>query len=556
MTKTGEDHGSIAAPKSPLSVALFRGLWLANLISSLGYMIQSVGASWLMLEMTSSPPMVALVQTSITLPIMLLSLLSGAIADNMNRRRVMLAAQCFMLAVSLSLAILTFLGFASPSLLLTFTFLIGCGTTLNTPAWQASVGDIVPKSSLPAAVALNSAAFNMARSAGPALGGAIVAFAGPAAAFLANCATYPLLIGVLLRWRPLEETRTLPRERIGSAMMIGLRYVLMSPNQRRVIARAMMFSVCASAIPALLPVIVRDVLSGTAVTYGLLLGAFGIGAVAGALSSAPLRRHLSVNLIVSIAAAVAAVGSAVTGLATNIWLTLPALVLVGGAWILALSTLNVTVQLASPRWVLARAISLYQMAAFGGIAIGSSGVGLVATGFGVTGAMLVAAALLSIVVVLARTGPLPDIDHLNLDPLQIWQEPLTGFPIAPGSGPIAVSIHYEIPPSSISDFLSAMNERRRIRLRDGAKRWTLYRDLSETGSWVERYHVATWLDYVRHNQRRTHADAANADAILGLHAGLEPPKVYRRVQVDTEANGATVGTGDGSVYAQPMPGSP
>ncbi|MEO8723936.1 MAG: MFS transporter [Sphingobium sp.] len=553
---TGENHGSAAVPRSPLSVALFRGLWLANLISSLGYMIQSVGASWLMLELTSSPPMVALVQTSITLPIMLLSLLSGAIADNLDRRRVMLTAQCFMLAVSSSLAILTYHGFASPFVLLAFTFLIGCGTTLNTPAWQASVGDIVPKHSLPAAVALNSAAFNIARSAGPALGGAIVAFAGPAAAFLANCATYPLLIGVLLRWRPKEEIRTLPRERIGSAMMNGLRYVIMSPNQRRVIARAMMFTVCASAIPALLPVIVRDVLGGTAITYGALLGAFGAGAVAGALSSAPLRRRMSVNLIIAIAAAVAAAGGAVTGLSTSIFLTVPALIVVGGAWIMALSTLNVTVQLASPRWVLGRSISLYQMAAFGGIAIGSSGAGLAATHVGVMGAMLAAAALLSIVTILGRTAPLPDIDHLNLDPLKKWREPDNGLPIAPQSGPIAVTIHYEIPPSSIGDFLSAMNERRRIRLRDGAKRWTLYRDLTDTGRWIERYHVATWLDYVRHNQRRTNADAANAEAILALHTGPEPPKVYRRIQVDTEANSGAMETGHGSLYSQSIPVAP
>lgn len=252
----------------------------------------------------------------------------------------------------------------------------------------------------------------------------------------------------------------------------------------------------------------------------------------------------------------AAAGSAVTGLSTSIFLTEPALILVGGAWILALSTLNVTVQLASPRWVLARAISLYQMAAFGGIAIGSSGFGLVATHVGLKGAMLAAAALLSTAIILGRTSPLPDIDHLNLDPLQKWQEPDTGLPIAPGSGPIAVTIHYEIRPSSIADFLFAMNERRRIRLRDGAKRWTLYRDLADTETWIERYHVATWLDYVRHNQRRTHADAANAEAILGLHAGPEPPKIYRRIQVDTEANRGTAETGDRSLYVQSTPGVP
>lgn len=507
-----------------------------------------------MLELTSSPRMVALVQTSITLPIMLLSLFAGAVADNLDRRRVMLMAQCFMMAVSVLLALLTYLGFASPYMLLTFTFLIGCGTALNGPAWQASVGDIVPKSMLPAAVTLNSAAFNMARSTGPAMGGAIVAFAGAAAAFSVNCLSYFGLIAVLLRWRPKESPNALPPERIGSAMMAGLRYVVMSPHMLKVMARAIMFSVCASAISALMPVIASDLLKGNAITYGILLGAFGAGAVGGAVLSSPLRDRLSADGVVSLASAVMTVGGAIAAVSANIFLTIAALMIAGAAWILVLSTLNVTMQLASPRWVVARAISLYQMAAFGGMAIGSTLFGMVASHIGVTWALLIACILLGISVILGRFIPLPQVDDLNLDPLQKWREPHTNVPVEPRNGPVAVTIHYEIEVANIPRFLAIMNERRRIRRRDGAKRWTLYRDLSNPKLWIERYHVATWLDYVRHNQRRTNTDAANMANIIALHCGENPPLVFRRIQVSPDTYNIA-GTSDEGLYSQPLPGN-
>ena len=270
---------------SPLTVPIFRDVWVANLVSNFGGLIQSVGASWMMVSLASSPQLVALVQTSATLPIMLLSLWAGAVADNLDRRLVMLCAQSFMLIVSVTLAACAWLGVLSPWVLLGFTFLIGCGAAFNGPAWQASVGDMVPRPALPGAIALNAMGMNIARSVGPAIGGLIVAAAGAASAFLFNAVSYVGLIVVLARWRPVTPPRLLPRERLGVAMGAGLRYVAMSPNLRVVMLRAGLFGLAASAVPALMPLVARDLMGGGALTYGVLLGGFGMGAVGGALAS-------------------------------------------------------------------------------------------------------------------------------------------------------------------------------------------------------------------------------------------------------------------------------
>ena len=256
MSSVRSDPTETAAPPpSAFRHAIFRQVWVASLFSNFGALVQAVGAAWLMTTLSSSPQQVALVQASTTLPIMLLSLWAGAVADNHDRRLVMLGAQCFMLLVSITLAVCAWFGVLTPWLLLGFTFLIGCGGAFNNPAWQASVGDMVPRSVLPNAVALNSMGFNIARSVGPAIGGAIVAAAGAAAAFVLNAFTYVGLIVVLLRWRPERAPRRLPRERTGIAMSAGLRYVAMSPDLRLVMLRAALFGVAASAVPALMPLI-------------------------------------------------------------------------------------------------------------------------------------------------------------------------------------------------------------------------------------------------------------------------------------------------------------
>ncbi|MBD8677783.1 MFS transporter [Sphingomonas sp. CFBP 13720] len=519
-------------PGSPLSIPIFRAIWIASMTSNFGGLIQSVGASWMMTSLASSPQMIALVQASTTLPIMLLSLWAGAVADNLDRRRVMLAAQGFMLAVSIALAVCAWRGLLSPWLLLSFTFLIGCGTAINGPAWQASVGDMVPRTVLPSAVALNSMGFNIARSMGPAIGGAIVAAAGAAAAFLTNALSYVGLIAVLARWRPERPPRLLPRETLGLAMAAGLRYVRMSPSIRTVLIRAALFGVAASAVPAMMPLIARDLVTGGPLTYGALLGAFGMGAVAGAVGSVRLRRRWPTERVVRVAAAALATGAAVAAISPFLPLTLIALLLAGAGWVLALSTFNVTVQMAAPRWVVARALALYQMAAFGGMTIGSWLFGSIADDHGVATALFVAAGVQLSSIVAGFRLPLPDIETANLDP-RGWETPDTSVPVEPRSGPVVVTIDYRIAPADIVAFLNVMAERRRIRRRDGAHHWALLRDLNDPDLWIERYHVSTWLDYIRHNQRRTLADHANSEALLALHRGDGPPRVHRMIERQT-----------------------
>ncbi|MDX3899838.1 MAG: MFS transporter [Sphingobium sp.] len=515
---------------SPLSIPIFRAVWIASMASNFGGLIQSVGASWMMMSLSRSEQMVALVQASTTLPIMLLSLAAGAIADNYDRRLVMLGAQFFMLLVSAGLALAAWAGWLSPWALLGFTFLIGCGTALNGPAWQASVGEMVPRVALPNAVALNSMGFNIARSVGPAVGGVIVAAAGAAAAFLTNALSYVGLIAVLVRWRPEGSASPLPRERVDMAMRAGVRYVVMSPNIRVVLLRAMLFGLVASAVPALMPVVARDLMTGGALTYGLLLGAFGIGAVGGALASGRLRRALPTERIVRVSILVMALGSLGAGLSQWLLLAVPALMLAGAGWVLTLSTFNVTVQMAAPRWVVARALSLYQMAAFGGMAAGSWLFGTLAEDHGVEPALMIAAAGLTIVAALGLILPLPQTGGEDLELLGRWTEPETVVPVEGRSGPVVITIEYRIAPGSVVPFLSVMSERRRIRRRDGAHGWTLMRDLGDPQLWIERYHVSTWLDYVRHNQRRTHADLENSEAIQALHQGDKPPVVHRMIE--------------------------
>jgi MFS family permease len=522
-----------APSPSPFAVPIFRMVWFSSMASNFGGLIQSVGASWMMTSLASSPQMIALVQASTSLPLMLLSLWAGAVADNLDRRKVMLAAQAFMLLVSVILSAGAWLGMLTPWSLLIFTFLIGCGTAINGPAWQASVGDMVPRPALPGAIALNSMGFNIARSLGPAIGGVIVAAAGAAAAFLVNAISYVGLIAVLFRWRPDLPPRLLPRERLGVAMAAGIGYVARSPHIRIVLIRAALFGFAASAIPALMPLIARDLVAGGPLTYGMLLGSFGIGAVGGALISGHLRKACSTETIVRIAAISLAVGGLVTAFTGHLVIALFALALAGSGWVLALSTFNVSVQMASPRWVVARALALYQMFAFGGIAAGSWIFGMIAETHGTVAALQIAAVVQLLSVLAGLILPLQRISDADLDPLDLWREPDTVVPVEARSGPIIITIEHRIPTANIVPFLAAMSERRRIRLRDGAHGWSLMRDLSDPQLWLERYHVATWLDYVRHNQRRTKADMANSDTIRTLRAPGTEPVVHRMIERQT-----------------------
>lgn len=520
---------------SPLRYPVFRGVWLASSLSNIGGLIQSVGASWLMLLIAGSADMVALVQAAVTLPIMLLSLLAGAMADNFDRRKVLLAAQLFMLAASIALAVCAWLELITPWLLLLFTFLIGCGMAFTAPAWQAAVGDMVPRAELPGAVALNSMGYNIARSLGPAIGGVIVAAAGSVAAFAVNAASYIPLIAVLARWRPAPNPSLLPRETLGTAMGSGVRYVAMSPVIRTVLVRSATFCLGAGAVMALLPVVAKELVSGGPLTLGLLLGAFGVGAVASALCVAELRRRLTTEAIVQWSGTALAVATALIALSTNLAATMAALLLAGAGWLLTLSTFNVTVQLSAPRWVVARALSLYQMAAFGGLAVGSWLWGECATDLGVRTALLLSAVVVLAFALLARWLPLTQFVDRNLDPLRRWKEPSTAVPVDSRTGPVVITVEYVIREEDALEFLRAMGERRRIRRRDGARNWRLLRDLADPQLWIERYETPTWLDYVRLNSRLTQDDAVVPERLRALHRGPGGPRVRRVIERQTSS---------------------
>lgn len=395
---------------APFAFPAFRAIWTANLVSNIGSMIQSVGAAWLMTDLTRSHQLVALVQASVTIPVLMLGVFAGAIADNYDRRKVMLAAQVAMLVASALLAALTWRGAIGPLSLLALTLAVGCGTALNGPAWQASVRLQVGPGALAQAISFNAIAFNLARSAGPALGGLLISLTGPAPAFALNSVSYLALIVVLLRWRP--ELPARERRPMLASIRVGLAFCAGSSPVRRVLVRGFVFGFGAAGVQALLPLVVRERLHGSAVDYGLLLGAFGIGSILTALWVAPARRRWGSEAVVT--CATLAFALAVVPLATTVSLgvSLVSVLVAGGGWVATLTSLNVAMQLRSPEAILGRCLAIYQAATFGGMALGAWSAGLVSDLAGLAPAILAAALLLlASLPLLRRLAPMPARDE-------------------------------------------------------------------------------------------------------------------------------------------------
>ena len=521
------------SPLDLLENSTYRMLWSATLVSNLGTLVQTVGAGWMMTSIATSPVQVALVAASNTLPVMLFALPAGALADSFDRRRLMIFAQIFMFTVSVGLAIAAWLDVLTPWTLLAFTFLIGCGTALNNPAWQSSVRDIVPRESVPSAVLLNSMGFNLMRSVGPAFGGFIVSVAGVALAFAVNAASYVFLLAALFFWRRPPPEMRLPREPFMLALSAGVRYVGMSPNLLRVLSRGFLFGFGAVAVLALLPLIARQILEGTAITYGLLLGSYGVGAIAGALSSLKLRSMFDNEHIVRGGFIAVAAALFVLSQSTSLILDCLVLTIAGAGWLLALSLFNVTVQLSTPRWVVGRALAIYQSCVFGGMALGSWLWGGFAESHGSSTSLAIAGVMLLAGGAVGFFYQLPEVGGDELDPLGRFREPELRLDLKTRSGPIMVMVDYEIDQKDVPRFLSLMADRRRIRIRDGARQWSLLRDLENPDIWTETYHVATWIEYVRHNERRTKGDAEVTEKLRELHKGEGAIRVHRMIERQT-----------------------
>ncbi|MDA9481476.1 MFS transporter [Bradyrhizobium sp. CCBAU 11445] len=514
---------------APLQHRTFRRVWLASLLSNLGILVQGVGAAWAMTQMTASADKVALVQTAMTLPVMLIAIPAGAIADMHDRRVVALAALSIALAGAAALTTFAWFDLVTPNLLLLLCFVVGSGMALMGPAWQSSVSEQVPTDILPAAVALNSVSYNIARSVGPAIGGIVVASAGAVAAFALNALLYLPLIGTLCLWQRLAEPSRLPPEKLGRAMVSGVRYIRNSPSIKIVLTRAMITGVLGGAIIALMPLVVRDLLHGGAQTYGLMLACFGLGAVIGALNITEVRKRMTGEAAIRACALSMGGAIAAVALSRNPMLTAAALILAGAVWIMAATLFNIAVQLSAPRWVAGRSLAAYQAAGSGGVAVGSWGWGHLTDAAGVETALLVSAALMLASPLIGLWLRMPRI-YAHVNDAEKLADPEVRLALTGRSGPLVVEIEYRVAQENARAFHNLMQEVQLSRQRNGAYGWSIARDIADPELWTERYHCPTWLDYLRHRDRATQSEREMEGRVIALHVGPNPVRVRRMLE--------------------------
>jgi MFS family permease len=484
---------------------IFRALWIAQFASNVGTWMQTVGAQWLLID--QSPLLVSLVQTASSLPVVVLALPAGAWADLVDRRRLLLGAQFGMFVAAAALAGSTFLGAVSPVVILTLTFILGCGNAVASPAWQAIQPDLVDRAVLPQAAALNGVNMNLARAVGPALGGVIVATAGAGWVFALNAVSFVGIAAVVARWRAPERIDQGSRERLVEALRAGGRYVRHALIVRRLLYRAILFIPAASAVWALLPVVAARNLGLGSAGYGLLLGMVGIGAVAGALAVPRLRARVGTAQLVTGAMVVTAAATALVATLGNAVLVGIALLPIGGAWIAVMSSLNSGLQLALPNWVRARGLAYYLVVFQGAQAVGAVIWGVVADYTSVTTALLVAAVMLVLGAILGLRTPMPDTSRLDRTPSAHWPAPQLMFTPNAEDGPILVTLTYRVAEHNAIAFTDAMRHVGRSRRRTGALRWELFRDGNDPTRFVESYLVGTWAEHLRqHEHRLTGAD--------------------------------------------------
>jgi MFS family permease len=513
---------------SPLRRSVFRGLWIASLASNLGTWMQNVGAAWLMTDLSASPLLVALVQSATYLPFFFLAVPAGALADIVDRRRLLLVAQSWMLLVAAALAVVTFAGQMTPGLLLGMTFLLGLGSALNSPAWQATTPDLVPREEVPAAVALAGISMNGARAVGPALGGLMVAAAGPGPTFLLNAVSFLGVLSVLARWRRPRETSPLPAERFVGAMRAGLRHVRHAPTFQAVLLRTTAFVSGGCGLLALLPVLVKQDPNLGPAHYGILLGCFGAGAVIAVVLLPALVRRLGVDHTVTVALLVLA-GMTLTVAWLPYYLLWCVLVLLAGAaWLAALTQLNATAQAAVPRWVRARALAVFLLGFYGGMAAGSVLWGLVADHAGAALALTASAAGMLVGLLATIWFRLPEGEGAGLELSRHWPE-MAAPCMALERGPVLVTVEYRIDPARTPEFLDAIRPLRAARLRDGALRWDLFQDAADPARIVEVFLVESWVEHLRQHERVTEADRIIQEHLLALHQADSPPRVTHLV---------------------------
>jgi MFS family permease len=503
---------------APLAHPMFRALWIAQLGSNVGVWMQTVGAQWFLVEETHSSALVAWVQTASLLPVILLSLFAGVLADSFDRRLVLLWSTVLSTLAAAFLTVLAALGDLQPWSLLLMTFVIGCSSALSSPAWQAIQPELVPRDEIAAAASLGSVTVNAARAIGPAIAGVLVALSGPALVFGLNAISFVGVIVALLVWKRPKQSSSHTREHVGEALSAGLRYVRSAPVVRRILLRSALFSFPASALWALLPAAAQTRLGVGSGGYGLLLGALGIGALLAVVIMPALRAHTSSSAVLATSALVFAVGT-VSVAAWPFVITVILMVVSGAAWTATLTTLNAAAQLSLANWVRARGMATYLLIFMGSQAVGSFLWGWVSAGAGTPGTLLIAAGMLVLVAASVLVAPLlPQTGKLDRSVVALCEAaPALIFEPDPLDGPVLVSLDYRVSPDRRSDFEAAMRTVEQSRRRTGAFSWRLYRSGEISDDFREDFMVRSWGEFQRQSTDRwTRADQDAYDAALHL----------------------------------------
>jgi MFS family permease len=513
---------------APLKHRLYRGLWTAQLVSNIGTWMQNVGAVWLMGTLGGSAALVALVQSAVTLPVFLTALPAGALADIVDRRRLLLVTQSWMLLSATALAVVTWLDVVTPGLLLALVFSLGLGTAINMPAWQAIQPELVPRREFPQAVALGSASINLGRAVGPAIGGVLVALVGSEAVFALNALSFLGILMVLGTWRrSRSESAEMPAERLSGAVRAGVRYGRNSPALRAVLARSATFMIAASAFMALLPVVARSELGMSASGFGALLTCFGGGAVIATATLPRLRERVDVDRLVVVATLVVACAAVALALAEHVAVAVAASLAAGVAWVVCLSSFNVSAQRALPAWVRARGMGFYLLTVQGGTAAGAALWGVVASVWGVRWALGVAAVALAAGTLGARRFRLARGEKLDLRSAPYTSEATLVIEPRPEQGPVLVTVEYRVPTVNANAFADAMKKVGRVRRRTGARRWGLFRDHADPERFLETFLVESWEEHLRQHQRVTATDRRVEDDARALaDAAGEPTATH------------------------------
>lgn len=497
----------------PLRNRLFLAIWLATLASNIGTWMHDVGASWLMTTLTASPMMVALVQTMNSAPIMLLALPAGALADIINRRRYLLATQSWMFFSAVGLAWCTWQGLTNDWLLIGFTFLLGCGTAMSLPAWAALTPELVPKSELHGAITLNGLGINVSRAIGPAIAGLLVSTQGPASVFVLNAVSFLGVIAVLAAWKRTSSEGGLPAERLLGAMRSGVRYARYSNLLPTILARGAAFFPFASALWALLPILVSARLQAGASTFGILMAHIGLGAVLTAAVMPKIRARLRPDALVRWASLAYAVVLLVLVTQTSLLVLCPAMLLLGAAWISAMSSLQVAAQTSLPDWVRARGLSVFMMVFMGGMAGGSLLWGYLASHYGIETSLETAAGGLLMGILLTWRFSLSGSESVDFTPSMHWPLPIVDQVPSHDRGPMLVTIEYHVAADKLDEFHRLIRKLHQTRKRDGAYFWELFQDAARSDYYLECFMVESWLEHLRQHDRVSVSDRALQERI-------------------------------------------